>query len=246
MKTVTRTMTPTIPHQQRGMTLLETLIAIVVMALAILGVLAMQMRVLSETQTSVRRAQSIRLIESLAEQVRLNPGSSSDAVAKAYVVDWNESAPSETCSAAGTAQPSCQLAKTAIANWKQTVRQTLPGGDVKVFFIADDGTGTKRQLGVVTAWRDGEKKVDDNQNSAANQELRRALFDDLGIKDAANKRVFCGYESEAEFKKKPPKNCHIQYIPLNTRCLPDLSGGPRQTRYYCAEGMYRLAAAPTP
>ena len=64
------------PHsktRQRGITLLESLIAIVVAALGILGILGVQMRTLTDTQTSMRRAQAIRLIEDLSERMRVHP-----------------------------------------------------------------------------------------------------------------------------------------------------------------------------
>ena len=55
----------TTPHSpwQRGISLIESLVAIVVMALGILGILGVQMRTLADTQTGVRRAHAIRLIE---------------------------------------------------------------------------------------------------------------------------------------------------------------------------------------
>jgi type IV pilus assembly protein PilV len=63
--------TPT--RRQRGISLIESLIAIVVTALGILGILGVQMRTLSDTSTTVRRAQAIRLIEDLGERMRVNP-----------------------------------------------------------------------------------------------------------------------------------------------------------------------------
>ena len=64
------------PHahlRQRGFSLIESLVAVVVMALGILGILGVQMRTLADTQTGVRRAQAIRLIEDLSERIKLNP-----------------------------------------------------------------------------------------------------------------------------------------------------------------------------
>ena len=71
---------------QRGITLLESLIAIVVMALGILGIVGVQMRTLADTQTTVRRAQAIRLIEDLSERMKVNPNSLADI--SGYVTDW--------------------------------------------------------------------------------------------------------------------------------------------------------------
>ena len=60
---------------QRGITLIESLVAIVIAALGILGILGMQMRTLTDTQTSVRRAQAIRLIDDLSERIKVCPNS---------------------------------------------------------------------------------------------------------------------------------------------------------------------------
>ena len=71
--------------KQQGITLVESLVAIVVMALGVLGILGVQMRTLADTQTSVRRAQAVRLIEDLSERIRANPGGLSQLAS--YVMD---------------------------------------------------------------------------------------------------------------------------------------------------------------
>lgn len=58
---------------ESGFALIESLIAIVVVALGILGILGVQMRTLADTQTGVRRAQAICLIEDLSERLKVNP-----------------------------------------------------------------------------------------------------------------------------------------------------------------------------
>ena len=64
---------PSAQRRQRGISLIESLVAIVVMALGILGILGVQMRTLTDTQAGVRRAQAIRLIEDLGERLQNNP-----------------------------------------------------------------------------------------------------------------------------------------------------------------------------
>ena len=66
-------MTTTMQKHQRGITLIESMVALVIAALGILGILGVQMRTLSDTSTTVRRAQAIRLIEDLGERMRANP-----------------------------------------------------------------------------------------------------------------------------------------------------------------------------
>jgi len=60
-------------NRQRGVTLLESLIAIVLAALGAIGMIGIQLRTLADTQNTVRREQAIRLIEDLGERLKLSP-----------------------------------------------------------------------------------------------------------------------------------------------------------------------------
>ena len=51
------------PTSSQGFALLEALVALLVVALGLLGILGLQMRTLADTQNGVRQAQAIRLIE---------------------------------------------------------------------------------------------------------------------------------------------------------------------------------------
>ena len=141
---------------QGGMTLLESLAALVVLAVAVLGILGVQLRTLAETQTGVRRAQAVRLIEDFAERVKNNPGGFTQL--PNYVADWNtipaaSSCVTATCDAAG-------LAAWDISRWKQSVAETLPMGRAYVFESTDETTaGLKRQLGVMVGWRANERET---------------------------------------------------------------------------------------
>ena len=75
-----KTMTNTLHKRQRGITLIESMVALVIAALGILGILGVQMRTLSDTSTAVRRAQAIRLIEDLSERMRVNPNAMANLV----------------------------------------------------------------------------------------------------------------------------------------------------------------------
>ncbi|GBU15119.1 hypothetical protein AwPolaro_04970 [Polaromonas sp.] len=88
-------------HRQRGISLLESLVAIIVMALGILGVLGLQLRTLADTQNSVNRAQAIRFIEDLSERMKINPNALGNL--GSYVSGWQSVAPTtppKNCAAA--------------------------------------------------------------------------------------------------------------------------------------------------
>jgi type IV pilus assembly protein PilV len=135
-------------NSQRGITLIESLAALMILSLAVLGLLAVQVRVLAQTQTSVRRGQAVRLIEDFAERIKSNPGGA--AQLPRYVADWD----TMPAAPADCRQRPClpdDLAQWDLATWKRNLATALPLGKATVF-AAPGG----RQLGVVIGWRANE------------------------------------------------------------------------------------------
>jgi type IV pilus assembly protein PilV len=139
---------------QRGVTLLESLVSILILAVGVLAILWVQVRTLAETQTSARRAQAVRAIEDLGERVKSNP----DAFAqlKDYTADWEVGkAPEADCRA--KACNAAQLAARDLWEWKVEIAQRLPLGKATVFLSSDEDPDNKRQLGVMVGWRSNER-----------------------------------------------------------------------------------------
>jgi len=191
------------PRRQRGISLLESLIALVVAALGILGIVGVQLRTLSDTQTSVRREQAIRLIEDLSERMKVNPNAS-------YISDWDDTpTPSKICS--NVVCTGAELAVYDVSQWKAFVSRALPLGDANLFTSAgEDVAANRRQLGVMIRWRENERKgADSDYRSAIN-----AAADSGATVTCAE-----GY------------TCHLQYIPVSARCAP--YKGTSTARYFC-------------
>ena len=208
--------TSTPQRRQRGISLIESLIAIVVTALGILGILGVQMRTLSDTSTTVRRAQAIRLIEDLSERMRANPNAMVNL--GSYVSNF------ATNPAVGSCASGCDHAALAaydLAVWKQAVRNSLPLGQAEIFIPpAEAGVAAaqRRQLGVMIAWRENEK-----DNSAAYK-------NDI---DATKVRDNSGTLTDGATLACPADRiCHLQYIPVPARCAPYAPGG-NAPMYYC-------------
>lgn len=150
-------------HRQRGTTLLESLIALVVLAIAVLGLLAVQLRVLAETQTSVRRAQAVRIIEDIGERAKSNPGGF--AQLSAFSTGWDEGAgePAMSNASGDCSNAPCtpgELAARDIRAWKADLKQKLPSGRGLIFVPADESPTNRRQLGVMVGWRANEKDIE--------------------------------------------------------------------------------------
>lgn len=160
----------TLLQPQRGITLFESLVAIVVMALGILGILGVQMRTLSDTQTGVRRAQAIRLIEDMGERMKANP--SALANLSSYVSNFAASPTVPSCASGCTA---ANLATYDVAVWKRTVRESLPLGKASIFVAPGEADGNRRQLGVIVAWRENERDgMSTTDKAAINAKIGRA------------------------------------------------------------------------
>lgn len=191
---------------QRGITLLESMISIVIVALGVLGILGVQLRTLSDTQTAVRRAQAIRLIEDFSERTKLNPNALGATVMANYVTGWGAVTGSvPDCTSPCTAE---NLARYDMVRWKRAVASTMPLGDANIFLVADETDATnRRQLGVMVSWRENERvRAGD---STADTAAYKALFAPASTGTAA---VSCPAD----------RSCHLQFIQPTARCA---SGG---------------------
>ena len=217
---------------QHGITLIESLVAIAIAALGVLGVLSMQMRTLSDTQTTVRRAQAIRLIEDLSERLKVHPNALNAVNPLAggtasYIGDtWDAtlSAPSTDCATA-SCNPD-QLAAYDLWAWRTLVRNSLPAGDGVVFLTEgeDGATGNQRQLGVMLRWRENER-ADANTAFKDNIDATKTKSGSSFISGTGKTDLDSGC-SAGGF------TCHLQYIPVSARCAPDFWDG--KTWYFCA------------
>ncbi|NMM82096.1 type IV pilus modification protein PilV [Acidovorax sp. SRB_14] len=210
-------------HLQRGITLIESLVAIVVMALGILGILGVQMRTLSDTQTTVRRAQAIRLIEDLSERMKVNPNALGNI--NAYVSTFSAEPTPGDCSSgcSHSAQAAYDLAV-----WKQAVKNTLPLGQANIFLAPGEGTGAnpnRRQLGVMVSWRENERDIADStdkKNYKDNTDATQVRAADGTLTAGTDTANACPDD----------RTCHLQYIPVSARCAP-YTGGGGTTQYFC-------------
>ena len=198
---------------QQGITLIESLIAIVIAALGILGILGVQMRTMTDTSTSVRRAQAIRLIEDLSERMKINPNALANI--NAYVSDFNNNPTVGNCSSG--CNPA-QQASYDLAVWKRAVREALPLGQASIF-IPEAGAGA-RQLGVMLAWRQ-------NERHDADATFKDSM-DATKFKDGSDFKGLGGTAASCP----DGFTCHVQYIPVVGRCAP-YTPGSSASLYYC-------------
>lgn len=144
-------------RQQSGVTLVEVLVSMVIMALGMVSLAALQNFTLKYQLGSVHRAQLSGLLSDYAERVRANLGQAPGEVPDSdYLISdsWKDQASAVAAKPACTASNVCadasSLAEADMSEWRARVRRELPRGSVHV---AGDAV---RGLTVSFMWTDKE------------------------------------------------------------------------------------------
>ena len=147
-----------------GFTLIEVLVAVVVLALGILGVAALQTVSINQGQGSLTGIQANALATDLADRIRAN---SAGAYAGYYSLDTT--AASGSASNAPTSQPSTKcnfnsgsitacttqaLANQDLYNWYTLVAEQLPHPTVKVFCDVTCVNANPQTLTIIIYWNE--------------------------------------------------------------------------------------------
>lgn len=98
---------------QRGTTLIETMVALVVLSVGLLGIAALQMASLRNNRGAHFRSQAQVMAYDITDRMRANHET---AELNAYVL------------AMGATPATTGIAQTDLVQWKQTLSDTLPGG----------------------------------------------------------------------------------------------------------------------
>jgi type IV pilus assembly protein PilV len=124
--------------RQRGMTLIEILVAVVVLSVGLLGLAGLQLKGMQVNQGSAYRLQAATLVEDIADRMRADRA---NALAGAYTLAPG-AAPSG--GGAGTAL--------AVSDWQARVA-TLPGGVATILNPVATAAGPT-QIGISVSWTD--------------------------------------------------------------------------------------------
>lgn len=140
-----------------GMSLIESLIALLVLALGLLGLAGMQARLLAENRISNQRAVAIGLIDDMVNRMQFNRLAAMSGVnatpptAGSYELAW---------SAAATAAQDCvgqqctgaEMAQSDLNQWRANLAAALPSANARIFVSGTDA----RQIGVAIGWSSNE------------------------------------------------------------------------------------------
>ena len=125
---------------QKGFTLIEILIAIIILAVGMLGLASLQVNTIKANHGALQKTQATFLAYDIVDRLRANRNS---AVAENYDIALAASKP-----AAGTALPTID-----INDWMTSIENLLPGGDGA---IDCNNTGTCTVIIIWDIAREGE------------------------------------------------------------------------------------------
>jgi len=123
---------PVISKLQRGFSLIEVLIALIVMSVGMLGIAGLYVQSLQAGRTSLFRHQAVALAGDVADRIRANP--------TAGVSYTDATGADNGCVATGVDCDVASMAQHDVFLWKQQAGNSLPGsaatggGDVTVLF----------------------------------------------------------------------------------------------------------------
>lgn len=116
---------PRLARRAAGFTLIEVLIALIVLVLGVLGAAAMTLTSLRDGKQSIYRSQATALAYELSDLMRANPSTSAQAV-------FTSSSGSLVSSCWTTGCSTDDTARNDYAEWKAKVPQMLPNGDAVI------------------------------------------------------------------------------------------------------------------
>ena len=146
--------------RQRGLTMIEVLIAVVILSIGLLGIAGLQMLGMQNTNSANLRTQASLLAYEFADIIRTNKKEADNDYFGTFV-EFDE--PEFTTASPGSAVASCsttsgcssaEMAQTDLFNWSSNVTQMLPGGDATTSRVGDVYT-------VAITWADYRANADD-------------------------------------------------------------------------------------
>lgn len=153
--------------QQAGSSLVEVMVALFVLAIGLLGILAMQSKSMQFNQSAHVYSQAVYLANDIAERIRMNPGQAS-----AYAGDYDGApqTPSTACTAGGC--DGAALATWDKAEWNNLIHKTLPAGKAE---ISLDGEAVKIEVSF------DDSRSDDSRSEGSETETRKTYALVVGL-----------------------------------------------------------------
>jgi type IV pilus assembly protein PilV len=142
-------MTRHILSRQLGITMVESLVALVVLAVGLLGIASLYVTSLQTGRTALIRTQAVNLVSDMGDRIRAN-GLARDA----YDTDTYAGAPEVQDCVITANCTAATLAEDDLARWIEAAQATLPSPVATVTFIAAAATGRPDQYQINLQWQE--------------------------------------------------------------------------------------------
>lgn len=126
------------PHRrQRGATLIEALVGLLILSMGALGYAALQVDGAAKNASALRRTKATQLAYEMSDRIRANQG----GVAAGAYAKFTSSASAPSCAAAPPCKP-VDMAALDFAHWLAGVERALPAGKGVVCLTSTPAAGT--------------------------------------------------------------------------------------------------------
>jgi len=153
---------------QRGITMVETLVALVVLSIGMLGIAALYVETMRANRTAMIRGHAINLVQDMADRIRANARAQI-----AYDIGQYGGNPVTHNCVAGGVCTDLDLAEDDLAWWKQSAQATLPGSVVNTQFFPGAAATVPDRFLVSITWTEpgSDPNNPDNYSYQTNLEL---------------------------------------------------------------------------
>ncbi|MDO8903744.1 type IV pilus modification protein PilV [Hydrogenophaga sp.] len=166
----------TLPSYQRGATLIEVLITLLLVAIGLLGAAGLQLASTRYQQTSAMRTQALHQADFIIEKMRVNNTTLTLANLATAAANPDGAYLAANAYAAAAvlpadpacglnAQPACtpaQAAQRDLREWRESLARELPGGRGSIFPVEAAGVTEPNARRVVVMWREKPELETDN------------------------------------------------------------------------------------
>lgn len=143
-------------RKQRGISIIESLVALVVISVGMLGIAGLYLSSLQASRTAKLRSQAVELVGSLADRIRANR----DAAAAYNTAAYGGTPAVQTCNVARCAPAA--LAQDDLARWLLDLRAGLPGGTAVTgtVVVIDRARPNVDNYLITVNWREANSDID--------------------------------------------------------------------------------------
>lgn len=137
------------PPKQRGLTMVESLVALVVLSVGLLGIAGLYVTSLRTGRTALLRTQAVNLVSDMSDRIRANGRGRG-----AYDLATYGGAPAlHNCVLAANCS-AAELAEYDLARWVANVNDTMPNPVAQLTFTPAAGAGLPDQYQILLTWQE--------------------------------------------------------------------------------------------